>query len=311
MKPPLSILLILVSAGVLFAAAPSGIEYYFDSDPGPGNGYQLYPSRDAVSLDELIDTASLAPGIHVLFVRAKNEADVWGLPQNSTFLVPYDSPAFSERNVAAVEYFFDADPDPGGGTLIFTRNGISLDELIDAASLEPGIHRLYCRAKDDGGIWSMPQSWTFLLPWAADTTPEITRLEYFVDADPGFGCGTQVILTPGSSVSVDFSALVGEVEHGNHCLYLRGRNSQGSWGLPACRQFSDGIPAQLVISIAEGILSISWEDLYGIDTYKVYSAPLPEGAYADDTTGSFGTSDWSAPAGESRRFYQVRSVYGE
>lgn len=139
----------------------------------------------------------------------------------------------------------------------------------------------------------------------------ITRLEYFVDADPGFGNGTQVELTPGASVSVDLAALVGPVEHGNHCLYIRARNSEGDWGLPACRQFSDGIPANLVISVTDGILSLSWEDLYGIDTYKVFSATLPSGVYTEDTGGIFGTSDWTAPAPDPKRFYQVRSVYGE
>lgn len=136
-------------------------------------------------------------------------------------------------------------------------------------------------------------------------------IEYYFDSDPGFGHGIQVSVTPGNSVSIDFLALAGEVGHGNHCLYVRAKNSEGSWGLPACRQFSDGIPTNLVISVTEGILTIAWEDLYGIDTYKVYSAPLPEGIYAEDATGTFGTSDWTAPASEPRRFFQVRSVYGE
>ena len=304
-------ILLLVGAGVLCSEVISRIEYYFDSDPGPGNGNQLYPSRDAVSIAELISAASLEPGIHRLFVRAKNDEAIWGLPQSASFMVPFTAPAFSERNVEAVEYYFDTDPGPGNGTLIHSRNGVSLDELIGTASLEPGIHRLFTRAKDDEGVWSLPQSRSFLLPWTAESAPEITRLEYYVDADPGFGNGTQVMLTPGSSVSLDFAALVGEIEHGNHCLYLRARNSEGSWGLPACRQFSDGIPANLVISVTDGILSLSWEDLYGIDTYKVYSAPLPEGIYAEDVSGTFGTSDWTAPAAEPKQFYQVRSVYGE
>lgn len=311
MKPPCLILLIFCVAGILCSFTISGIEYYFDSDPGPGNGNQLYPSRDAVSLDEPISTASLEPGIHRLFVRVKNDEAIWGLPQSASFMVPFTAPAFSERNVAAVECFFDTDPGVGNGNLIHGRNGVSLDELVSTAALEPGIHRLFTRAKDDEGVWSLPQSRSFLLPWAANSAPEITRLEYYVDADPGFGNGTQVMLTPGSSVSLDFAALVGEIEPGNHCLYLRAGNSEGSWGLPVCRQFSDGIPAHLSLTVNEGILTLSWEDLYGIDTYKVYSAPLPEGMYAEDASGTFGTSDWTAPVSETEKFFQVRSIYGE
>ncbi|MDD4224122.1 MAG: hypothetical protein PHD87_06010 [Candidatus Cloacimonetes bacterium] len=306
------LILLLVGTGALFSEVISRIEYYFDADPGPGNGNQIYSSRDAVNIDELISTSELEPGIHRLYVRAKDDMDIWGLPQSATFFVPFTATAFSERSVAAVEYYFDNDPGPGSGTPIYnSRDAVNLDELINSATLAPGIHRLYVRAKDDLDIWGLPQSQSFLIPWEAEAGTMITRLEYFVDADPGFGNGTQVELTPGASVSVDLAALVGPVEHGNHCLYIRARNSEGDWGLPACRQFSDGIPANLVISVTDGILSLSWEDLYGIDTYKVYSATLPSGVYSEDTGGIFGTSDWTAPAPDPRRFYQVRSVYGE
>ncbi|MCB5247438.1 MAG: hypothetical protein LHW57_05385 [Candidatus Cloacimonetes bacterium] len=289
----------------------AAIEYYFDADPGPGSGVPVY-GRSMVDLDTAISTSELEPGIHRLYVRAKDNMDIWGLPQSATFFVPFAATAFSERSVAAVEYYFDNDPGPGSGTPIYgSRDAVNLDELINSAPLEPGIHRLYVRAKDDLDIWGLPQSRSFLIPWEAEAGTMITRLEYFVDADPGFGNGTQVELTPGASVSVDLAALVVPVEHGNHCLYIRARNSEGDWGLPACRQFSDGIPANLVISVTDGILSLSWEDLYGIDTYKVFSATLPSGVFSEDTGGIFGTSDWTAPAPDPKRFYQVRSVYGE
>ncbi len=80
---------------------------------------------------------------------------------------------------------------------------------------------------------------------------------------------------------------------------------------PASCHFSDSIPAHLTISVNEGTVYLAWEDLYAIDTYKVYSAPLPEGTYAEDTGGSFGESDWTSPETGARRFFRVTSVYGE
>jgi hypothetical protein len=288
------------------------IEYYFDADPGMGNGTTIYSGRNAVSLDEMIAASALPPGIHRLYVRTRDDGGTWGMPQSKAFYIPYAALAFSERSLAAIEYFFDTDPGPGNGIRIFTgRNTVTLVELLDTSMLAPGIHRLYVRSRDSDGQWGMPQSITFLITWVAEPGTEVTRLEFFIDTDPGFGNGTPVELTPGASVSVDLPIPVGQIEHGNHYLYIRARNSEGGWGLPACCQFSDGIPAHLSISFQDGILTLSWEDLYGIDTYKVYSGPWTEGAYSEEAGGTFGASSWTAPVNYPTRFYQVRSVYGE
>lgn len=286
-------------------------EYYFDADPGPGNGIPI-SERHTVELDELIATAALLPGIHRLYVRTQDDEGMWSLPRSQVFFIPYDAPPFEPGTVAEIEYYFDADPGPGNGTPIYSRNAVELDQLISTAALVPGIHRLFVRARDTGGRWSMPQKLVFFIPYPA-TAPaaEITRLEYFIDSDPGFGNGIGIDVANGVSVSVDLPLFIGPIEHGNHALYLRGQNSEGSWGFPASCQFSDGIPARLTITVNEGVVFLAWEDLYMIDSYKVYSAPLPEGVYGEDGSGVFGDSDWTAPENGSKSFYRVTSIYGE
>lgn len=286
------------------------IEYYFDADPGPGNGTPVY-GRNTVAVDDVIATADLSAGIHRLYVRARDDAGIWGLPQSTAFLIPFAAPAFAERSVAAIEYFYDADPGAGNGIPLYGRNTVALDQLLGTASLATGIHRVHVRAQDDDGIWGMPQSAAFLIPWPAEPGVAVSQLEYFIDTDPGPGNGIPVNVADGTSVSVDFSAVIGEIEHGNHWLYVRARDVNGGWGFPACCQFSDGVPAFLTISVADGVVSLAWQDLYGIDTYKVYSAPLPEGTWAEDLGGTFGPSDWSAPESGVYRFYKVTSIYGE
>lgn len=287
------------------------LEYYFDADPGPGNGIPLY-GRNTLELDEVIATAALVPGIHRLYVRAKDDGGVWSLPRSQVFYIPYDAPPFEEGTVAEVEYFFDADPGAGNGTPIYSRNAVELDQLIGTAALVPGIHRILVRARDNGGRWSMPQKLVFFIPYPAMApAAQITRLEYFIDSDPGFGNGTGVDVANGASLSVNLPLYIGPVEHGNHTLYIRCQNSEGAWGFPASCQFSDGVPAFLTISVADGVVSLAWQDLYGIETYKVYSAPLPEGTWAEDLGGTFGPSEWSAPESGVYRFYKVTSIYGE
>jgi hypothetical protein len=308
--PQGSVFLIPSEAPALQERTVSGIEYYFDADPGPGNGIQVY-GRNSVELDQLIATAALEPGIHRLFVRPRDDEGLWGLPRGSIFYIPLDAPALQDRTVSGIEYYFDADPGPGNGIQVYGRNNVELDQLIATSTLDPGLHRLFVRSRNDLGSWGLPQSATFLVPFQARPGTEVTQLEYFIDTDPGFGNGTVLDLTPGQSASASFPVTVGAIEHGNHCLYLRTRNGEGSWGFPVCCEFSDGIPAGLTVTIANGMITLSWEDLPGIDTYKVYSAPLPSGAYSEDGSGAFGESDWSAPLEGAKKFYRVTSIYQE
>lgn len=289
----------------------AALEYFFDADPGPGNGIQIF-ARNTVLLDEVIVTSALPAGIHRLYVRTRDDEGVWSLPRSQVFFIPYNTSLFEERTVAAVEYYFDADPGPGNGIQIYGRNAVELDQLISTATLPAGIHRIFVRALDSAGRWSLPRNLVFFIPHpAALPGAEITRLEYFIDNDRGFGNGTLVDVANGISMGVSLPLFIGPIEHGNHTLFVRGQNTQGSWGFPVSCQFSDGIPAQLTITIDAGNVILSWEDLYAIDTYKVYSAPLPEGGFAEDSSGTFGTSDWTAPATGPKKFFRVTSVYEE
>src|ERR1700759_4041231 len=60
----------------------------------------------------------------------------------------------------------------------------------------------------------------------------ITRIEWFIDTDPGFGNGTPVTITP----TTDFNGLqtnipLTGVTPGTHTLYVRSQNANGSWSL--------------------------------------------------------------------------------
>ncbi len=60
----------------------------------------------------------------------------------------------------------------------------------------------------------------------------ITKVEYFVDTDPGFGSGTNVSITAAANISdllipVDITSL----SKGFHNIYMRSQNDAGSWSL--------------------------------------------------------------------------------
>lgn len=138
-------------------------------------------------------------------------------------------------NITRIEYFFDTDPGAGmGNALPFTGTNVAeVSSSISTAQLTNGLHFLYIRAQDDLGKWS-------LLNWKpvireGSASAVITRLEYFLDADPGPGLATQVSLTPGQEIVYNGDLSLSGASAGLHLLFLRAQNSQGYWSLLSSR----------------------------------------------------------------------------
>ncbi|MCH8024584.1 MAG: hypothetical protein IIB43_07755, partial [Candidatus Marinimicrobia bacterium] len=53
-------------------------EYYFDNDPGPGNGLAIpIVAGGSIDLELTIDLSVLALGIHTMYVRVKDDSGRW------------------------------------------------------------------------------------------------------------------------------------------------------------------------------------------------------------------------------------------
>jgi hypothetical protein len=286
------------------------VECFFDTDPGEGAGFQLY-SRDPVEISQLVSAAGLDPGLHKLFVRARNELGQWGMPQSRNFLLPPLSSVEPHGTITHIEYFFDTDPGPGNGVQIYTRDSVDLTQLVSTSSLGIGVHRLYMRSRNDSGQWGMPASRSFFKALLPAETYTVTRLEYYLDTDPGFGNGTQISLTAGNPASVSTNLTFPGVNNGIHKLYVRGKNNQGQWGFSSSVEFSNGIPVDLVLSVVDGIITLSWTDLPGVDSYIVHSADQPQGPYLQEADGAVSDALWTHTATDPLQFFRVTSIYAE
>ncbi len=59
---------------------------------------------------------------------------------------------------------------------------------------------------------------------------QITRAEYYIDSDPGFGMAEPVPVTnPGNLLSLDFHADGGDLTQGFHTIGFRARDNLGRW----------------------------------------------------------------------------------
>lgn len=65
------------------------VEYFFDTDPGVGNGVSVSTTFPTNAINELVNigTSTLEPGTHTVSLRAKDESGAWGQYLTTTFEV--------------------------------------------------------------------------------------------------------------------------------------------------------------------------------------------------------------------------------
>ena len=133
------------------------LEYFFDMDPGVGNGTIIdgFAAGSNVSLLETLNASGLSLGFHSLGMRAKAEGGAWGLTETRLMFVD-PSASGGIINVDEIEYFFDNDPGVGSATSITsfsTGPTISIVENLPSGGLTTGFHVLGMRARAFGGSW--------------------------------------------------------------------------------------------------------------------------------------------------------------
>jgi hypothetical protein len=141
------------------ATPVAAAEYFFDTDPGPGNGMPLSigASGNTVSFTSVVPTNSLSAGFHVLAVRTRDANGAWGLFETRAFYI--SSTSANMGAITEAEYFLDTDPGVGSGSpLTFTTPGNTATQTFIAqvpVGMSNGQHLLAIRAKDANGIWGL------------------------------------------------------------------------------------------------------------------------------------------------------------
>jgi hypothetical protein len=225
------------------------MEYYFDSDPGYGNGIPVAIVADSIIEITFDADLSLVPGgFHLMFVRVKDEYGNWSFVLTEEifkfpdFPIPA-TPAIIPQ-ITQMEYFFDADPGFGNGTEIPVTSDSLIEVAFDAdfSLLDNGLHNLYVRVKDENGNWSLLYSddtFKFSPPTAgvSEQLPDIVSMEYFINIDPGFGNGTEILNTPDSLILENLSADISQLGPGKHLMYTRVKDENNNWSLATTSEF--------------------------------------------------------------------------
>jgi hypothetical protein len=263
--------ILLVSVIVWWPLAGQQIvraEYFTDVDPGYGNGttITITPGSD-VETTINIPLSGLEPGMHTLYARVRENNGIWSHTFRSVFLLQglaYDPPSPVNR----IEYFLDTDPGFGMGTPVSFQTGaeVELTVAIPLDNLSDGMHTLYVRTRDESGRWGMVHHSSFVKFFEPEEDALVTRLEYFINEDPGFGKGTPVELnTPKESVMKYFLVAPALLQAGTNTLYIRALDTGGHWGMVYTTRFEVvqtepcAPPTNLVASnVTETTASLAW-----------------------------------------------------
>ncbi len=216
------------------AADITAAEYFFDADPGVGNGTAI-PVTEGATVNATISLPStgLDPGFHFLAVRTKGTDERWGIFESRGFYVT--GAAADVADIIDAEYFFDSDPGIGNGISLSIPSGAVSNFTIDIPSedLDPGFHFLAVRIKRADGSWGIFESRGFYISAAAQDAAEIVAAEFFFDGDdPGEGLATSLTINdPGNIVVQDFSIETTSLSPGDYILSMRVKDSNNLWSL--------------------------------------------------------------------------------
>lgn len=274
-------------------------EYFFDTDPGVGNGTSLTVASNSGSLVQSlsIPTSGLTDGFHSLYVRSRTVDGVWSLYDKTVFLIRSFSSV--SQPLSAAEYFFDTDPGIGNGTsLALDSNTGSLTQTasIPTTGLSSGFHSFYIRTRNTEGSWSLyDRTIFFMASFVGENEPAVAA-EYFFDSDPGVGNGTSISLDAEAGNSNQAILLpTSDLVSGVHTAYIRVRNQSGIWSLYDSRSFTistDGIDntvtlndLTLTATFQNTDATYEWFDcvnneIAGANTTARTFTPLISGSYA-------------------------------
>ncbi|MCX7743628.1 MAG: T9SS type A sorting domain-containing protein [Flavobacteriales bacterium] len=183
----------------------SQAEYFWNTDPGQGNGNILlaFDGNFNDAVESVTQNGSL-PGLgnHVLHIRTRDHAGTWG-PTFRTVIHVSDLLAKRPIRIRSGELFFDTDPGAGNGTPLLAFDGNFSDAIETAlrSVTAPGLgnHILHVRVRDTLGTWG-PVFRTILQ--VTDSLPKrnilVKQGEFFFNTDPGQGNGFPLLALDGN-----------------------------------------------------------------------------------------------------------------
>ena len=192
-------------------------EYWIDNEIAARTTLEESPTQ--------ISLLDIAPGVHILTARVKDDAGLWSVPETRIFIVPHAT--VEATQIVEREYWID--------NKVATRASLA-DSPAEIAllGLTPGMHSFTMRVKDDAGIWSVPESRFFITPTQAEQDGlTIAQYMYWIDGDT-LNFTSAAVSDPTTALPVTISHL----DEGDHTISWRVADSKGTWSEAMTQSFT-------------------------------------------------------------------------
>jgi hypothetical protein len=240
---------------VALAPPLTKMEYFFDTDPGFGNGVEMgvVSGTNFTVTNFPLSLLGLEAGMHTLYIRSKNANETWSQSIPQTF---YYEPGIINpvQNIVKAEYFFDTDPGFGNATDAGAVNTptINLNLNPSLSGLNTGMHTFFMRTLDANNKWSQSIPQTFYYePGISNPVQNIIKAEYFFDTDPGFGNATDAGAVNTPTINLNLTPSLSGLNAGMHTFFMRTLDANNKWSqsIPQTFYYEPGIsnPVQNII----------------------------------------------------------------
>ena len=221
-------------------------EYYWDTDPGQGNGFALSATDGAFgeAVEAVLANNLNMPsttGAHVLYVRVRDFRNIWSPSFRRVVTVRAGNISTRDHKVVEAEYFWDIDPGQGAGNPLLALDG-NLNQALEAVyqnginlPVTTGPHTFNVRVKDVDGNWGpIFRTTVQRLPRTGfNRDLMVTQAEYFWDTDPGQGNGITMLAFDGNLDDMVEALLANPVNipsaFGPHAFQVRVQDADGNW----------------------------------------------------------------------------------
>ena len=284
------------SSGISLSLA----EYFWDNDPGEGNGTVLaaFDGDFNSSIEQIFSNNINIPdtGYHSFNIRFKDGNENWGSVFTKSIYI-YPNTFNSGVSLSLAEYFWDNDPGEGNGIVLAAFDGdfnSSIEQIFSNNLNIPdtGYHSFNIRFKDGNEVWgSVFTKSIYVHPNTFNSGVSLSLAEYFWDNDPGEGNGTVLAAFDGdfnSSIENFLTDFVNTTDTGFHILNIRLKDNNNFWG-PLYKRSIYFTP--IVLGCMDSI-AYNFLDSANLDNGScLYCLPSEDNSWQVDTSGVCGCLD--------------------
>ena len=278
------VILFCFTTGLISAQGITQAEFFWNNDPGEGNGTALMAADGDFgnAVQAAMATISNLPslGTQTFHVRVREPGGGWS-PVFSTVIEVEDLLANARPiSITAGEYFWNTDPGQGSGSALVAFDGnfdSAIETILGQNMTIPaeGTNVLNIRVRGADNNWSA--TFGVVLEVLTDITTirniEITAAEYFWDTDPGQGNGTPMLAFNGSfdqAIQTVVNENVNIPSEGVHVMYIRARDAENSWSTP----FGVVIQVEGAVSTARDVKITAAEYYFDTDPGAGNATPM-------------------------------------